>query len=173
MGAQWVLCAGSKQESRRAHLLNRYPAAERHWLLAHGPCATAYAHGRHDAPQTNAGISHPLVARDGPRRYLHSTHGLARAEEGRKIAPRSRTREVCRTRLAMETRIRRTNHRADATRRRISRLVAREVYDERRSVSRRARSVCATLRRRNDLSRQSHRELVPAGPNRAVGSRGR
>ena len=45
------------------------------------------------------------------------------------------------------------------------RLVARTVHDGRRIVARRARSLRAALRRRLDLSRQPHRQLVSERPD--------
>ena len=80
----------------------------------------------------HAGISTQLMVSRALKKEGKSRHDLGREN-------------VCRTRLEVEARIGRTDHRADASRRRISRLVAREVHDGRRSFARCSRSLRAVV----------------------------
>src|SRR6185295_19273163 len=111
-----------QQGSARARLQYRHSAAERDGLVAHGPCVAAHAHGRDDTAQADERLPRALATRGGPCGYLDAVDGVARAQEGREVATRPRAGEVCRTRLAVETRIRQSDHGADATRRRVGRL---------------------------------------------------
>src|SRR5581483_10021870 len=102
----------------RAGLYDCHSTSERDGVATHGPRAAAHDDGCADALETHAGMARTVVARHGPRRHLDAVDGHASIEERRSDASRPRPREICRARLAMEGRIRRTDSESASSRRR-------------------------------------------------------
>ena len=152
-------------------LFDRHSAAERDRLAAHGPRAAAHDDGRADALQTDArliarlwlpGMDHAGISTQLMVTRELKKEGLTRHDLGReKFVERVwKWKEEYGGQILNQ--MRREGASVDWSR--------DQVHDGRRSFARGARSLRAAVRRRNDLSRQPHRQLVSERSDGAFGS---
>ena len=162
-----------RRERARPGFFHCHPAAQRDRVAAHRPHARPHGDRYLDALEADARLQHAVPAGDRPRGNFDTARGGAPACRARHQLPRSGPRSVREEGMGMEGGIRRNDHAANAAARRKLRLDARAVHAVAGVVARGHRSLRATLRRRPDLSRPLHRELVPAMPHRDQRSRNR
>ena len=148
-------------------------AAQRHRTSAHGPHAEPDGDGHHRPLAAHARLHHAVASRHRPRRHRHADDGGAPTGRRRQEPPRHRPRSLHRARVGLEAALRRRHPRPDEAARRLGGLVARVLHHGRAHVARRARGLRPPVRRRADLSRQVHRQLVPALHHRGLRSRSR
>ena len=114
-----------------------------------------------------------MASRNRPRRHRHPDDGGTPTGRRRHEPSRHRPGSLHRARVGLEAALWRRDPRPDEAAGRIGRLVARVLHHGRAHVARGARSLRPPLRRRTHLSRQVHRELVPALHHRRFRSRSR
>ena len=105
--------------------------------------------------------------------YRDPERRRARTRQGRQVPPRPGPRGVRRARLAVEGRVRRPDRRPDAPPGQRRRLGPRPLHHGRGSVPGRPDRLQAAVRRRPDLPRRAHHQLVPALPDGHLRHRGR
>lgn len=171
LGGAGLLRGG--REEREAAVHDRHPAAERHGQPAPRARLPAHADGRADSAQAHAGLRVAVAAGHGPRGHRHPERRRARTRQGGQVPPRPGPGGVRRARLAVEGRVRRQDPRPDAPARRRRRLEPRALHHGRGPVPGRPDHLQAALRRRVDLPRRAHHQLVPALSHRDLGHRGR
>ena len=153
--------------TRRATLLHGHPAAQRHRLAAHRPCAEQHAAGRARPLPPHEGRRGPVAAGHRPRRHRHPDGGGAPARRrGQHLPPRHGPRRVRRAGLEVEGAVRRDHHRPAPPARRLVRLEPRALHPGRGPVGGGAQGVRRAVQQRADLSRQAAGELGPALPDR-------
>ena len=154
---------------------HRHPAAERHRLAAHRPCAEQHPAGRADPLRADARQGGAVAARHRPRRHRHPDGGRAPAGRGRQrqaaatwaarpSSPRSGSGRPSPA-ATIVNQLRRLGASCDWSRERFT-------LDE--GLSAAVRKVFVTLyKQRPDLPRQAAGELGPAVPDRHLRPRGR
>src|SRR6266403_5517039 len=103
----------------------------------------------------DARVQHAVPARDGPCRNFDAAGGGAATGGARNRLPEAGARRIRTARMEVEGREWGTNHAADAADWGELRLVAGEIHAFAGNVARGARSVCAVVRRKIDLPRNS------------------
>ena len=154
-------------------LLHHDAAAQRDGQPAYGPCAHLHLAGHPHPLSPDEGQRRAVAARHRSRRHRDADGGRA-AARSRAVGPsQARPRQIHRTRLAMEGRIRRHDHAPAPLARRLARLVARTVHDGRGPVGRGAPRLRPASSRRAALSRQAAGQLGPEAAHRGQRSRSR
>ena len=160
-------------DARAAEVLDRHPAAERDRAAAHRPRAGQHAAGHPRALEADERLQHALASRHRPRRHRHADGRRARAGQSR-ASPASTSGARSSSRRSGSGRSR------TATRSSTSSSASAPPPTGRASASRSMRASRApsarlreALRRRPDLSRHRHGELVPALPHGDLRRRGR
>ncbi len=173
--AQWWIDSGIFRaycQARRARIFARHSAAQRHRLAAHGPHAGAHRDrchrplASHAAATTRSGCPAPTTPAS-PRRWWSSANSPKKASIAATWAARNSKSASGSGRRESGGTIKRQMVRLGAS----CDWSPRALHARPGPLPRRPRSLRPPLRKRPDLSRRVHGQLVPALPHRHLRSR--
>ena len=164
---------GRRRRAPRRDIRHLRPAPQRHRRPAHGS-RTQWLDPRRAHPLApDARLRHALAARLRPCGHRDAERRRESAREGGSLASGDRARGVRRADVGVAREDRPHDHGPVPTARLVARLLARALHDGRRLRPGRDDVLRPALGARLDLSRESHRQLVPVPSDGDLRPRGR